>query len=295
MKFFDLSKPFWQYFSILLLAFVWGSSFILMKRGLVAYSSGQVAALRMVIAFIFFLPYIVVAFKKVKKKYSKYLIISGMFGNAIPAFLFTKAETAISSSLAGMLNSLVPLFTIILGTLFFKVATNKLKFIGVFIGLIGAIMLLSGNGFNFKSSEFTYSLLVVAATICYAISVNTIKRYLQELNPLLVSSFVFMFIGPPLLIYLFSTDFIKITTTNPEAPISLGFITILAVFGTALSLIIFNTLVQQTSALFASTTTYLIPVFAIMWGIFDGETINLIQIAGILVILVGIYFINKLK
>ena len=295
MKFFDLSKPFWQYFSILLLAFVWGSSFILMKRGLVAYSSGQVAALRMVIAFIFFLPYIVVAFKKVNKKYWKYLIISGLFGNAIPAFLFTKAETAISSSLAGMLNSLVPLFTIILGTLFFKVATNKLKFIGVFIGLIGAIMLLSGNGFNFKSSEFTYSLLVVAATICYAISVNTIKRYLQELNPLLVSSFVFMFIGPPLLIYLFSTDFIKITTTNPEAPISLGFITILAVFGTALSLIIFNTLVQQTSALFASTTTYLIPVFAIMWGIFDGETINLIQIAGILVILVGIYFINKLK
>ncbi|MCC7331048.1 MAG: DMT family transporter [Flavobacteriales bacterium] len=295
MKFFDLSKPFWQYFSILLLAFVWGSSFILMKRGLVAYSSGQVAALRMVIAFIFFLPYIVVAFKKVKKKYWKYLIISGMFGNAIPAFLFTKAETAISSSLAGMLNSLVPLFTIILGTFFFKVATNKLKFIGVFIGLIGAIMLLSGNGFNFKSSEFTYSLLVVAATICYAISVNTIKRYLQELNPLLVSSFVFMFIGPPLLIYLFSTDFITITTTNPEAPTSLGFITILAVFGTALSLIIFNTLVQQTSALFASTTTYLIPVFAIMWGIFDGETINLIQILGILVILVGIYFINKLK
>jgi len=295
MKFFDISKPVWQFVSIIILAFVWGSSFILMKRGLVSYSSGQVAALRMIFAFLCFLPFILYNFKKVDKKYWKHLIIVGLFGNGIPAFLFTKAETGISSSLAGMLNSLVPLFTITLGVLFFKVPTNKLKFIGVFIGLIGAIMLITGNGFDIAESETSYSFYVVAATLCYAISVNTIKKYLQEVNSIVVSSFAFLFIGPPLLVYLFSTDFLTVTFNNPEATTSLGFIIILAVFGTTLSLILFNMLVKQTTALIASTTTYLIPVFAIMWGIFDGELINLIQVLGIVVILVGIYFVNRFK
>lgn len=295
MKLFDLSKPLWQAIAILLLAFIWGSSFILMKRGLVAYSSGEVAALRMIIAFLSFLPFILYNIKKVDKKYWKHLIIVGLFGNGIPAFLFTKAETGISSSLAGMLNSLVPLFTITLGILFFKVPTNKLKFIGVFIGLIGAVMLITGNGFDIAESETSYSFYVIAATLCYAISVNTIKKYLQEVNSIVVSSFAFLFIGPPLIVYLFTTDFVTTTFNNPAAPTALGYILILSVFGTALSLIIFNMLVKQTSALFASTVTYLIPVFAIMWGIFDGELINLIQVLGIVVVLVGIYFVNKFK
>lgn len=295
MKFFDLSKPLWQVLAILLLAFIWGSSFILMKKGLVAYSHNEVATLRIVIAFLCFLPFILYNIKKVDKKYWKYLIIVGLFGNGIPAFLFTKAETGISSSLAGMLNSLVPLFTITLGVLFFKVPTNKLKFIGVFIGLIGAVMLITGNGFDIAESETSYSFYVIAATLCYAISVNTIKKYLQEVNSIVVSSFAFLFIGPPLLIYLFTTDFVYTTFNNPEATTALSYIFILSLFGTAFSLIIFNMLVKQTSALFASTVTYLIPVFAIMWGIFDGELINLIQVLGIVVILVGIYFVNKFK
>lgn len=295
MKSIDLSKPVWQIAAIAILAFIWGSSFILMKKGLVAYSYNEVAALRMVIAFLCFLPFILNNIKKIEKKYWKYLIIVGLFGNGIPAFLFTKAETGLSSSLAGMLNSLVPLFTIILGVLIFKVPTNKLKFIGVFVGLCGAIMLIGGNGLDIENSKTSYSIYVIIATICYAISVNSIKKYLQDVNPVVVSSFALLFIGPPLFIYLFTTNFVDTTLHNPEALTSLGFITILAVFGTALSLIIFNTLVRQTSALFASTTTYIIPIFAIMWGVIDGEVINLVQIIGIVVILVGIYFVNKFK
>lgn len=295
MKFFDLSKPVWQIVSLILLAFIWGSSFILMKRGLVAYSHNEVATLRMVIAFLCFLPFILNNLKKVDKKHWKHLIIVGLFGNGIPAFLFTKAETGLSSALTGMLNSLVPLFTIILGVLIYKVPTNKLKFIGVFIGLCGASMLIGGNGLDIENSKTSYSIYVILATLCYAISVNSIKKYLQEVNSIVVSSFAFLFIGPPLLIYLFTTNFLNTTINNPQGLTSLGFIIILAVFGTALSLILFNMLVKQTSALFASTVTYLIPIFAIMWGIIDGEVINFIQIIGILVILVGIYFVNKFK
>lgn len=295
MKFFDLSKPIWQFFTILLLAFIWGSSFILMKKGLVAYSPDEVATLRMVIAFFCFLPFILYNIKKVDKKYWKYLVLVGLFGGGIPAFLFTKAETGLNSSLAGMLNSLVPLFTILLGVLVFKVQTNKLKFIGVFIGLCGAIMLIAGNGLDIGDSKTSYSIYVIIATLCYAISVNIIKKHLQEVNSLIVSSFAFLFIGPPLVVYLFTTHIISTTINNPEAPAALGFVTILAVFGTAISLIIFNMLVKQTSALFASTVTYLIPVFAIMWGVLDGELINILQVLGIVVILVGIYFVNKFK
>ncbi|MCB9174140.1 MAG: DMT family transporter [Flavobacteriales bacterium] len=295
MKFFDLSKPLWQIIALLLLAFVWGSSFILMKRGLVAYSHNEVATLRMVIAFLCFLPFILSNIKKVDRKYWKHLVIVGLFGNGIPAFLFTKAETGLSSSLTGMLNSLVPLFTIILGVLIYKVPTNKLKFIGVFIGLCGAAMLIGGNGLDIENSKTSYSIYVIMATLCYAISVNSIKKYLQDVNSIVVSSFAFLFIGPPLLVYLFTTDFVYTTINNPVAPTALMFIVILSVFGTALSLIIFNMLVKQTSALFASTVTYLIPIFAIMWGIIDGEVINLIQILGIVVILIGIYFVNKFK
>ncbi len=295
MKFFDLSKPLWQIVALLLLAFVWGSSFILMKRGLVAYSHNEVATLRMVIAFLCFLPFILSNIKKVDKKYWKHLVIVGLFGNGIPAFLFTKAETGLSSALTGMLNSLVPLFTIILGVLIYKVPTNKLKFIGVFIGLCGAAMLIGGNGLDIENSKTSYSIYVIMATLCYAISVNSIKKYLQEVNSIVVSSFAFLFIGPPLIIYLFTTDFVDTTLNNPAAPTSLMYIIILAVFGTAISLIIFNMLVKQTSALFASTVTYLIPIFAVMWGIIDGEVINPIQILGIAVILIGIYFVNKFK
>lgn len=294
-KLFNLNKPIAQIIALLVLAFIWGSSFILMKRGLVAYSHNEVATLRMVISFLCFLPVIIYNFKKVDKKYWKYLFMVGLFGNGIPAFLFTKAETGLNSSLAGMLNSLTPLFTIILGVVIFKVPSNKFKFIGVLIGLIGAIMLLTGNGFDLGDSKTSYSFYVVLATFCYAISVNVIKRYLQEVNAIVVSSFAFLFIGPPLLIYLFSTNFVVTTANNPVAPLALLYISILAIFGTVFSLILFNTLIKQTTALFASTVTYLIPIFAIMWGIFDGELINLIQVLGIVVILVGIYFINKFK
>lgn len=293
MKFFDLSKPLWQWITLLLLAFIWGSSFILMKRGLTAYSHQEVATLRLVISFLCLLPLILKNINKIDKKYWKYLFAVGLFGNCVPAFLFTKAETGISSSFAGMLNSLVPLFTILLGVVVFKIKTNRFKFIGVLIGLIGAIILLASNGLTIKNSEITYGMYVVVATICYAISVNIIKKYLQEVSALVVSSFAFLFIGPPLIIFLFTTNFVSTTISHPLAGSALFYIGLLSIFGTALSLIFFNLLIKHTTAIFASTVTYLIPVFAIFWGIIDGEVVNFVQFFGIVVILLGIFFVNR--
>lgn len=266
-----------------------------MKRGMKVYSHNEVAALRIVISFLFLLPFLFKYIHKVKKDRWKYLAIVGVFGSGIPAFLFTLAETGITSSLAGMLNSLTPFFTLILGVIIFKVPAVKGKFLGVFIGLIGAFGLIMSNGFDIENTPFVYALLVVIATLCYAISVNTIKKYLGEINSIAITAISFLIIGIPAIIYLFFTDFVATTQTNPEATTALGYVAILAVIGTALSIIIFNQLIKYTSAVFASTVTYLIPIFAIFWGVIDGEEINFIQIVSIFIILVGIYFVNKIK
>jgi drug/metabolite transporter (DMT)-like permease len=295
MKFLDLNKKSWQWIVLFFLAFIWGSSFILMKRGLEVYSDTEVAALRISIAFICLLPFAIKHFKSVKLKYWKYLIMVGLFGNSIPAFLFTKAQTQLSSSLSGMLNSLVPLFTLVLGLILFKTKFKANRFIGAFIGLIGAIGLITSNGINIEDSNLVYSFYVVAATVCYAISVNVINKYLKEVNSLVITALSFVFVGPIILAYLFTTDFISKTMTHSSSGIALFYTALLAIFGTAISVILFNMLIKKTSEIFATSVTYLIPIIAIFWGLIDGEIINRIQVFSIIIILIGIYFINKFK
>lgn len=295
MNFFDLNKKSWQWIILLFLAFTWGSSFILIKRGLEVYSYFEVAALRMSISFLCLTPFVVKYFKTIERKYWKYLAIVGIFGSGIPAFLFTKAQTGLSSSLTGMLNSLVPLFTLLIGMIIFKIKFKANRFIGAFIGLIGAIGLITSNGIDLNNSNLSYTFYVVAATICYAISVNIINTYLKEISALKITAISFIFIGPPVLIYLFSTNFVTTTVNNEAAAIALFYIAILSIFGTVVSVILFNMLIKKTSGVFATSVTYLIPIIAISWGVLDGESVNYIQIISIIIILIGIYFINKFK
>ena len=295
MIFFDLNKRFWQWVVLLFLAVIWGSSFILMKKGLEVYSHNIVAALRISIAFIALLPFSLVVFRKIEKKYWKYLIFAGAIGNGIPAFLFTKAQTEVSSSLSGMLNSLTPIFALIIGILLFNTRPIKTQIAGVSIGLLGAIGLIFSNGFQMENSNIYYVLLIVLATICYALSVNVIKTHLKEVNSLTITSLSFLSIGPFAIIYLFTTDFIKTTIDNPSAELALFYIVLLSVFGTALAIIVFNMLIKKTSTLFSTSVTYLIPIVAIFWGLFDGEKINIFQFISVIITLMGIYFINKFR
>jgi len=290
----NLNKPSVQWFLLLLLAFVWGSSFILMKKGLLSYSSNQVASLRILISFLFLSPIIIRNFRKIKKHQWWRVFVAGLLGSGIPAFLFPLAQTHISSSLAGMLNSLVPLFTVIIGLLFFKLGFRWLKLAGVIIGLIGAIGLLAAtNKISASSTEIIYGSLVVLSTICYAININFIKKFLADISSLNITSFGFLLIGPIAGTYLFTTDFIEITTTQTDAPKHLFYIALLAIFGTALAVILFNMLIKKVSAVFSSSVTYIIPVFAIFWGVIDGENILSSQLLFIGVILIGVYIVNR--
>ena len=276
---------------MIFLAFIWGSSFILMKRGLDVFSYVQVADLRMGLAWLSLIPFVWNQLKKTPKNFWIPLAVVGLFGNGIPAFLFTKAQTQLDSSLTGILNALVPLFTLLIAVFIFKTKVKRYNILGIFIGLSGAVWLVAGDGVVIKNAHYAW--FVVVATICYAISLNTIKNYLGEVNPIHIAGLAFFFVGPPTLFHLFSTDFLEIMNTNEEAWSALGYIFILAVIGTSVALAIFNKLVARTNAIFASSVTYLIPVFAIMWGIIDGEHIALQHILGTAIIFAGIYLVNK--
>ncbi len=293
MKFYDLNKNIWQWITLLFLAVIWGSSFILMKKGLVVYSHDVVAALRISLASIVLVPFAIKSFKKVELKDWKYLAFAGIIGNGIPAFLFTFAQTEVSSSLTGMLNSLVPIFSLILGVFLFKSKPLKTQVIGIFIGLVGACGLIFSNGLPTENSNFAFTLLIVLATVCYAVSVNVIKTFLKEIKAIDITALSFVSIGPFTIIYLLTTNFIDVTITNPDSFNALIYIGILAVLGTALAIIVFNMLIKTTTTVFATSVTYLIPIVAIFWGLFDGETLNISQVLSATITLIGIYFINK--
>jgi drug/metabolite transporter (DMT)-like permease len=287
-----MEKSFKNYIILILLAVVWGSSFILMKRGLVAYDYMQVAALRLFIAFLSLTPFMLKAIKVVQRKHLLAIVAMALFGNGMPAFLFTKAQTELDSSVIGILNSLVPLFTLLLGVYFFKTKPTKTNIAGIIIGLCGAIVLIystMGGGIEINN----YVFLVILATVMYAISINVIKKYLHDLDALSITALAFLLIGPLSAIYIFNTNFLEIATTSNQGVISLGYIALLAVVCTSSAVVIFNKLIRQSTAIFASSVTYLIPVVAIFWGIVDGEKVALIHLLSVVIILSGVYLVNK--
>jgi len=286
-----MKKSIKNYLTLLFLATVWGSSFILMKKGLLVFSDVQVAALRLFIAFLSLVPFLFQAFKKVSKKHIFPIFVMAFFGNGIPAFLFTKAQTELDSSLVGILNSLVPLFTLLLGIYFFKSRPSKINILGVLLGLCGAVFLtLFSTGIGIEINN--YVLLVVLATVMYAISINVIKKYLQSIDALSVTALAFSIIGPLSAFYIFNTDFLILAKTDKGVE-ALLYIALLAIVGTSSAVVIFNKLISRSSAIFASSVTYLIPIIAILWGVFDGENITMHHILAVVIILSGVYLVNK--
>jgi drug/metabolite transporter (DMT)-like permease len=291
-----MSKKTISWIILILLSVSWGSSFILMKEGLKAFSCDEVAGLRIMMASLFLLPFLIWHHKIDLRKNIKGLLLAGLFGNLIPAFLFTKAETVISSSMTGMLNSLTPVFTILIGFLFFKQTVLKNQIIGIVIGFCGAVALIYfGDGFN-SFSNIGYSLIVLLATISYAISINSINSYLKNINAVTATIWSFMLIGPMATVYLFGfTDFVKHSQQNIGAGPSLFYISILAILGSALSVVAFNQLIKLSGTIFASSCTYLIPIVAIAWGFIYGEKINILQIMMVGVIIMGIWIAKNHK
>jgi drug/metabolite transporter (DMT)-like permease len=239
------------------------------------------------------LPLALISIRKVKRRHWMVLAIVGIISNAAPAFLFAHAQTHIDSNTAGILNSLTTLFTLIIGLAFFKLKPRWFNITGVFVGLVGAVGLIHFSGDGGFGFNFRYAVYVLVATICYATAVNLIKEHLADLDAISITSVSFLIIGIPLTAHLlFFTDFVHDLSTTPEAWAGLGYISILGIVGTALALVFFNRLIKMTSALFAASVTYMIPIVAIFWGLLDGETLEWNYLLWIAMILAGVYLVN---
>ena len=279
---------------LLLLSFIWGSSFILIKKGLLGFSPLQLGSFRLVISALIIFAFGFKSLKGLNKNQWKWLALSGFLGSFFPSFLFAYAETEVDSSITSILNSLVPLNTVVLGFVLFKIKSNRFQVLGVIIGFIGAVLLiLEGAALN-PNQNYRYTGLIIFASLMYAVNVNIIKRYLNEVRALSIATanFVVVFI-PSIAVLIFSGGMSRTTLCNTAFLPALGCIFLLSLFGTALAKILFNNLIQISNPVFASSVTYLMPLVALFWGALDAEIFNAFQGLYALIILSGIYLANK--
>lgn len=279
---------------LIILALIWGSSFILMKKALIGLSPVQVGALRIIFTALTLFTVGLKNILAVTKKQWLYISITAFIGTFFPAFLFAYAVDSIDSSIVSILNSLTPLNTLLIGALFFQYSFLRKQFLGVIIGLIGASMLiLKGSDLN-PDQNYFYALFIVVASIGYAFNVNILKKHLDDVSALTITTGNFIVIFIPALIVLYTTDFFDLEYIE-SARTSMYYLILLAVFGTAMAKTFFNKLVQVSSPIFSSSVTYLIPIVAIFWGVLDGERIYFDQFFAGSLILLGVYLTNKGK
>jgi drug/metabolite transporter (DMT)-like permease len=282
---------------LLVLALIWGSSFILMKRGLFhegkpVLDAWQLASARLAIAWLALSPLLLIHAPLLQKHWLP-LLGTGVLGNGIPAFLFAAAQTHIDSALSGMLNSLTPLFTLLVGVIFFGHQLKVIHIIGILVGLVGAAGLIAWKKADGLPPWNIYALLPVIATALYGCSANIVKRHLHMLPAAATACLALTFVGPLGLMGTFATDLPVTLKEHPHGWTSLGFVALLAIFGSAISLVLWNALLKRTSAVWASSVTYLMPVVAIGWGVLDGESLSIGQIAMIALVLSGVWLVTR--
>lgn len=281
-----------KWFFLIVLALIWGSSFILIKRGLVGLNPFQLGSLRIIFAAVFLLLIGFRSLTRIPQNKWKYILLTGLLGTFIPAFLFSVAQTQIDSSVSSILNSLTPLNTLVLGVLAFGMQFKRNQVFGVIIGLIGTALLILNGAVHHPEQNYYYAILVLIASVCYAANVNLIKKYLSDLSSLSITSGNFLVMLFPALIILYFSNFFDVVQVD-KVQHAVLFIVILGVVGTGIANIIFFKLIQMSSPVFATSVTYLIPIVAFFWGMLDGEMLTPIQFIGAFIVLFGVYLSAK--
>jgi drug/metabolite transporter (DMT)-like permease len=280
------------------LSAMWGFSFFFIKKGLEAFSPTEVGAFRIFIAFCTLFPLLLFYRAKVSRGVLGYILLAGILGSGMPPFLFAFAETHVSSSVAGILNATTPLFALVFGVVIFGLRASVNQFLGVLIGFAGAVLIVMSkidDASGVLGFHPFYGMLVVIATACYGMSANILKSkiLIQDVHPIQISVYGFTFLGPFAGVYLTSRGVWQRLLHDPVAQDSIIYLLILGIFGTGIAVLVFNTLTKRTSALFASFTTYLIPLVAIVVGVAVGEHLRLMHLVGFGVIMGGVLLANR--
>ena len=281
-------------FLLIILTLIWGTSFILIKQGLKVFAADEVGALRVTAAGLFLLPAALLRLRELPKDSYGKLFLSGMMGIFIPSFLFATAQTRMDSSVAGMLNTVTPIFTLMVGAIIFKQKFKNLTVVGILLGFVGAIVLMFAKSGGSLGAINVFALLIVIACIFYACNLNFIKYKITDLNALTITSVSVMLISPLAIIYLLGfTDFTTKLQTLDGAWKACGFVVLLGIMSTAIATFLFNRLVKISTPLFASSVTYLMPIVAVSWGLFDGELLGIGHFLGMAAVIIGVYLANR--
>lgn len=288
-----MKKPEWLKWPVfILLCFIWGSSFILMKASKEGLTGLQIGALRIFSAALVFLPLAFIHLGRIRRNQLGWFFLAGVCGNLLPAFLFAIAVTKIDSSLAGVLNSLTPLCVLVLGAVFFRDRIPAGKWVGVLVGF-GGLCLLSLAQKDVDWSNMGYAALVLLATVFYGFNVNLVSHFLKDAPPLPIASISVTMMVIPAALVLWFTGFFDLNFSDSQVQWSLVNACTLGVAGSAIGTALFYWLVQRAGGLFASLVTYGIPFVALFWGFLDGEKITSITVAGLILILIGVYLANS--
>ena len=284
-----------KWFYLAILSLIWGSSFILIKKGLVGLNSVQLASLRMIFAASVIYIYSYNSIKKIPKKSWKWIVITAYLGTFFPVYLISYGQTEIESGLASIITTVTPINTLIIGIIFFSLTFSIKQLLGLFIGLVGAVLLLYEASETNLNSNIYFSFFIYLTTVGYAASVNLIKKYLTNIPPEAVTAGIFLSISPPAIIVLYFSDFTDLNFQDPLILKSIFFVLLLGVFGSAIAQTLFNKFVKISSPIFASAVTYTMPVVAIFWALIDGEILSIMQFFATTIILIGVYLVNKRK
>lgn len=281
-----------RWFLLIVISLTWGSSFILIKKSLLIFSPFEIGAIRVAGSGLIFALIGIPVLLKMKRKTLFWVIIAGFFGNFLPMFLFPIAQTQVSSSLAGILDSLLPMFVLAFGFLFFGIKSKFIQVIGAIIGFLGAGSLIFFSEGNTEGSQFSYAMLIVLAGASYGLNSLIIKEKLPDLNAIKLTAAVYTFWAIPSLIILYFTGISQNFKMQPAYVEPISYMAFLTIFGTAIAMLLYFKLIQDTSAVFASTSSYLLPIVAVIWGVLDGEKFTIWYVFGGILILIGIYLIR---
>jgi len=287
-----MKLPQLKWIILIALALIWGSSFILIKKGLDGLNPFQLGSLRIIFCAVFLLIIGFNSLKSIALHQWKYIALTSLFGTFIPAYLFAIAQTKVSSSICSILNSLTPLNTLIIGAIVFGLNFRRNQIFGIIIGLIGTVVLIFNGRAQGVSEDNSYFVFVLIATVCYATNVNLIKKYLSDMKPLSITTGNFLVMLVPAIFILYFTDF-SAKMDLQATQHAMFFVMILGIVGTGVANVIFYKLIQISTPIFASSVTYLIPIVACLWGILDNEMLTPLQFLGAFIILIGVYLSSK--
>ncbi len=275
------------------LAGIWGSSYLVLKKALVVFTPLQVIAGRMFFASIFLLPFALREIKNIPRQKWGSLIFFAIITNLCVTYLNALAQSQITSSLNGIFSALTPLMTLVLGLVFYRQTFKPIQLLGLLIGLIGTLILVFYAPGNELGAINLFALIAVLATLCTGLSGNIVKFNLSDLSSVQISSIAFLIVFPLAAFYVWQSDFFILGLESSEGRWALGEILFLAFFANVIAILIFTWLIEISSPVFATLVTYLVPIVALGWGLWDGEVVNLSQLMGMGIIISSVWLVGR--